>query len=60
MRKFGKRKWKEVFRYGVSSRKDDVFYRIKRLFGNCESSRLDEMGKVELLVWSKVSSIMEW
>ncbi|MFN4246051.1 MAG: hypothetical protein ACK4F9_07935, partial [Brevinematia bacterium] len=43
-RKFGKREWKEVFRYGVRLRVEDVFYRINRLFGNCESSRLDEMG----------------
>ncbi|MFN4245351.1 MAG: hypothetical protein ACK4F9_04290 [Brevinematia bacterium] len=34
-------------------------YRINRLFGNYECSMQDEMGRIELLVWCKVLSIMD-
>lgn len=59
IRKAGRSKWKEVFRYGIRSRVENVFYRMKRLFGGSVSSRLDEMRKVELLIWCKALSIMD-
>lgn len=59
IRKVGRGRWKEIVRYGVRSRVENVFYRIKRLFGSSVSGRLYDMQRVELLVWCKALVMMD-